>query len=205
MPGVEEIADGLCQLFKAVKNQLQRQVIGILASQRPKIFWNLVVRMKPMSSLILVAGILLVLPGCVLHPVAVSPVGPEPITCDGVTLYGYLQVFSKTISTENIDDIYYYPHSDYAIYDQSGRLLQYVRNQGDGNEMPTLLRLPQGNYTVVAAARNYSQATVPVVIKAGRPTYVYLDRDWKPISGISSNDLVRLPDGQVVGWNASSK
>ena len=157
-----------------------------------------------MSSLVLVAGSLSVLPGCVLHPVAVSPVGPEPITFDGVTLYGYLQVFSKTVSTENIDDIYYYPHSDYTIYDQSGRLLQHVRNQGDGNEMPTLLRLPQGNYTVVAAARNYSQATVPVIIKAGRPTYVYLDRDWKPITGVSSNALVRLPDGQVVGWTAAT-
>jgi hypothetical protein len=161
--------------------------------------------MKPNTFAFVVAGTLSVLAGCASRPISLSTVGPEPIIHDGITSSGYLQVFSKTVMSEVGDDTYYYPHVGYNIYDKFGKRLKYVPDQIDNfDESPTLMQLPQGNYNIVTLSESYGRVIVPVVIQAGRTTIVHLDKDWKPSSNISTNALVRLPNGEAVGWSSVS-
>jgi hypothetical protein len=65
--------------------------------------------------------------------------------------------------------------------------------------------LPKGTYTVVAWSDTSGEVSVPVAIEAGRITVVHLEmeKDWKEASAvIRSSDLVRLPNGQPIGFRA---
>jgi hypothetical protein len=65
--------------------------------------------------------------------------------------------------------------------------------------------LPKGTYTVVAQSDTSGTVSVPVAIETGRTTVVRLERkkDWKEApAGIDSDDLVRLPNGQPLGFRA---
>ncbi|HSY18786.1 MAG TPA: hypothetical protein VK815_10650 [Candidatus Acidoferrales bacterium] len=151
-------------------------------------------------TLICAAGISL-LAGCASQPVALSPVGPEPENHASTAGIGYLQVFSDTETHVIGDGPPYYPHTGYNIYDQSGARIKYVPNHiGNMDESPTLVRVPAGNMKIVAESSAYGRVTVPVVIEGGRTTVVHLDREWQPSSNAASNKLVRLPDGEAVGW-----
>jgi len=65
------------------------------------------------------------------------------------------------------------------------------------------VKIPTGNYKVVAESAAYGRVTVPVVVQAGKVTVIHLDRGWRPVSTVSINELVRLPDGEAVGWRSS--
>jgi hypothetical protein len=143
------------------------------------------------------AGIAL-LAGCASQPVALSPVGPSAQD-RAIAGVGYLQVYSDT-ETHNIGDgPPYCPHTGYNIYTPSGVRVKYVPNHiGDMDETPTMVRIPAGDYNVVAESSAYGRVTVPVVIEGGHRTAVHLDREWKPSR---TNEVVRLPDGEPVGWS----
>jgi len=95
-------------------------------------------------------------------------------------------------------------HTDYVVLSADGRVLYRVRNaDGPNDAEPAVLTLPPGNYQVQAQARDLGLVNVPVVIEAGQQTTVNLQRFRQSAEGSAPNrDLVRLPDGRVVGWPA---
>ena len=113
--------------------------------------------------------------GPVLAPVGPNTPDPDdqPITC------GYLKVFSSTERSDSIDneDVQFYPHSAYWIYDKTGSRIKTVQNHGTApEEGPATVELKPGTYTVRAYSDGQGLVTVPVIIKRAQTTSVHLDR-----------------------------
>ena len=129
--------------------------------------------------------------------------GPEHPHGDVLAGSGYLKVYSATEQFDTGDNTYYYPHTDYVIYDAGGRVLKCVRNHvGIMDEDPALVRLPAGSYKVAAEDSGYGRIRVPVVVESGQTTTIHLDRAWDPPAHAAASELIRLPDGEYVGWRA---
>jgi len=113
--------------------------------------------------------------GPVLAPVGPNTPDPDdqPITC------GYLKVYSSTEQSDSIDneDVKFYPHSAYWIYDKTGNRIKTVQNHGTApEEGPATVELKPGTYTVRAYSDGQGLVTVPVIIKRAQTTSVHLDR-----------------------------
>ena len=83
-----------------------------------------------------------------------------------------------------------------------GTVFKEVAND---DQEPTHVILPKGTYTVVARSDTSGKVSVPVAIETGKTTVLHLERekDWKDVAaGIRSADLVRLPNGQPIGFRA---
>ena len=83
---------------------------------------------------------------------------------------GYLIVYS---ATDRFDDggTFYYPHSSYSIYTTDGKLLKNVENHiSRSDEIPALVTLPAGSYTILLRSENRGYIRLPIVITAGRRT-----------------------------------
>ena len=83
---------------------------------------------------------------------------------------GYLLVFS---ATDQFDDggTFYYPHSSYSIYMAGGTFFKNVENHiSRSDEIPELVTLPAGSYTILLRSENRGYIRLPVVIRAGRRT-----------------------------------
>jgi hypothetical protein len=88
---------------------------------------------------------------------------------------GSLEVYSATDEFKD-GDARYFPHSSYAIYTTDGKLLKSVGNHiSRTDEIPEIVALPVGSYTVVARAEKYGSVRVPVAIKEGQRTILDLD------------------------------
>src|SRR5437660_2721889 len=88
---------------------------------------------------------------------------------------GYLKVYSAT-DKFNDGDAWYFPHSSYAIYTIDGKLFKNVQNHRFANdEVPEVVALPVGTYTVVARAERDGYGHVLVVIKEGQQAILDLD------------------------------
>ena len=88
---------------------------------------------------------------------------------------GSLEVYSATDEFKD-GDARYFPHSSYAIYTTDGKLLKNVGNHiSRTDEIPEIVALPVGSYTVVAQAEKHGYVRVPVVIKEGQRTILDLD------------------------------
>ena len=139
------------------------------------------------------------------HPIVLDRVGPPAVKgADGT---GSLLVFSassvdmpdNTLATRRIH------YSDYKIFSDDGQLLRTVHNDYDNDwEGPREVALAPGKYRIVAQAAKYGTVTVPVLIAAHQVTRVtltgaHLDPERNVAGGAN---LVRLPDGQIVGYVA---
>ena len=115
---------------------------------------------------------------------------------------GDLVVYSE--SEEYYEDqMSYFPHSDYSIYTQTGKLLKRVWNhQSHEDESPAEVSLPPGRYEVRAWADFYGLVSVPVLIEPNRTTRPILQPGWKPAENVARADLVQAPNGYFVGWRA---
>ena len=88
---------------------------------------------------------------------------------------GSLEVYSATDEFKD-GDARYFPHSSYAVYTTDGKLLKNVENHNSRtDEIPEIVALPVGSYTVVARAEKYGYVHVPVAIKEGQRTILDLD------------------------------
>jgi hypothetical protein len=88
---------------------------------------------------------------------------------------GYLKVYSA-IDEFKDGDAWYFPHSSYEIYTIGGKLLKNVGNHiSRSDEIPEIVALPVGFYTVVARAEKAGYIRVPVVINEGQQTILDLD------------------------------
>jgi hypothetical protein len=85
---------------------------------------------------------------------------------------GYLMVYS---ATDRFDDggTFYYPHSSYSIYTVAGKLFKDVENHiSRSDEIPTLVTLPVGSYTIEVRSENHGYIRLPIAITAGRRTII---------------------------------
>lgn len=158
------------------------------------------------KALLAIAGAVFLASCAVAGPTTVTTsVGPRPgrLSHDYI---GYLTVYSATEEHRDGDGPPFYPHSDYEIHTRDGKLLKQVRNAlGSSDETPERVTLPKGLYTVVAKSETAGTVSIPVVIKTGQATVLHLERekDWKPnLSGARESDLVRLANGQIIGFRA---
>jgi hypothetical protein len=88
---------------------------------------------------------------------------------------GYLLVFS---ATDQFDDggTLYYPHSSYSIYMADETFFKNVGNHiSRSDEIPELVILPAGSYTILLRSENRGYIRLPIVIRAGRRTILDLD------------------------------
>lgn len=83
---------------------------------------------------------------------------------------GYLLVYS---ATDQFDDggTFYYPHSRYSIYMADGKFFKNVENHiSRSDEIPELVTLPAGSYTILLRSANRGYVRLPIVIRTGRRT-----------------------------------
>jgi hypothetical protein len=155
-------------------------------------------------------GVVSLLVGCSSTPVALAPVGPNPVGVQRTASKGELQVFSNLDEqsddqNQGSEDPVWHQHTDYRIYDLHGKLVKRVDNTiGHYEQAPRLVALPAGKYLVKAQAKDYLRVEVPVTIEPGRVTRVHLDDNWKLPADTSKRELVSMPNGNPVGWRAES-
>ena len=101
-----------------------------------------------------------------------SSTGPiQPELNDQADLrQGYLLVYS---ATDRFDDggTFYYPHSSYSIYTADGKFFKNIENHiSQSDEIPALVTLPTGSYTILLRSENRGYIRLPIVIRTGRRT-----------------------------------
>jgi hypothetical protein len=152
------------------------------------------------------AGSLIVLSACSLQPkptVIESAVGPAPAAVSKAANVGYLVVYSAWSSFVDVGTVGH--HSRYNISSDDGKITREVLNYADRfDEGPIRLPLTPGSYHVTARSAHFGRVVVPVLIREHQTTYIYLDGSSHPEVPLTENpSVVRLPNGQVVGWSAS--
>jgi hypothetical protein len=148
-------------------------------------------------------------------------VGPDPGQMAHSSSDGFLQVYTARerapidVNAETFfcnndfgrnEFLYGKAHTAYSIYDADGRLVQRVRNStGMNDSNPTRIGLSPGVYRIDAEAADYGNitltVTVPVCVEPGFTTALHLDGTWKPISPAIDSEMVRLPNGRIVGYS----
>lgn len=152
-------------------------------------------------------GSAILLSACATRPPlsALPPVGPAPVASGNAGPgIGTLVVYS---AWSTFDNNYESDHSGYMVYAKDGQLVKWVPNFLEGDftvEPPTRVKLPAGSYNVKAEGGKYGWVLVPIVIKEGATTPIYLDGDRHAVNALASdNAVVKLPNGQVIGWAAN--
>ena len=110
-------------------------------------------------------------------------VGPGCWGCRTELPQGYLKVYT---ATDEFDDggVPYHAHSSYTIYTTDGKVFTNVENHiSRSDEVPELVSLPVGSYTVVVRSEKDGYVRVPVIIKEGRRTILDLDAGQRRRSG----------------------
>ncbi len=120
-----------------------------------------------------------------LYPCAVRPGDLDART---ELRQSYLKVYSAT-DEFNDGDAWYFPHSSYAIYTIEGKFFKNVENHiSRSDEIPEVVMLPVGAYTVEARSEQDGYVRIPVAIKEGRQTILHLDlREHKTLSRLVHN------------------
>jgi hypothetical protein len=155
--------------------------------------------------ILLATGLVSLLVGCSSTPVALAPVGPNPVDIESMDSKGALQVFSSLTGRSEGDNPTWHKHTEYYIYNLHGKLLKHVDNTiGHYENAPRPVALPAGRYLVKAHAKDYFWVNVPVTIERGRTTRVHLDDNWKLPANTPKTELVSMPNGNPVGWRAES-
>lgn len=130
-------------------------------------------------------------------------VGPARVVSNQQQESGFLTVYSATVWMTDGDSPTSLRHTDYEIDMPDGRFFDSVSNS---SEEPTRATLPTGAYTVVAQSDTSGTVSVPILIESGQTTVLHLERegDWQEASAVRNSDLVRLPNGQPIGFRARS-
>ena len=113
------------------------------------------------------------------HPLFPGAIRPGNWDYHAESRQGYLKVYSASDVVMD-GDTRYFPHSSYVIYTIDGRLFKNVKNHGSADdEIPELVSLPVGSYTVVARSLRGGYVGTLVVIKEDQQTILNLDL-WDP-------------------------
>lgn len=111
---------------------------------------------------------------------------------------GYLLVFSKTEELPVGESLYSNPHTDYVIYNSAGKRFRSVRNGGPNDEQPEKIALPTGKYIVQAQSDYVGTVRIPVVIKTGLQTSLYLEKPNRKAA--LRGKAIRLSNGDIAGY-----
>lgn len=97
-------------------------------------------------------------------------------------------------------------HSDYEIHGEGGFLAKVKNREPAFGVLPPRTNLAPGRYQVVAKVNGLGRVEIPVVISPGRVTTLHLEGVPAPTgqSGSVDYNLVRIPDGRVIGWCVST-
>jgi hypothetical protein len=130
-----------------------------------------------------------------------QPVGPAHSVNTIASGQGCLVVYSAWDRFDTMDS-QHPKHTPYAVMTDTGRAVAHVRNQaGSFGQQPTAINLPPGRYWVQARARNVGPVRLPIVIREGRSTSVYLDGTSAPeAAAAEEHQWIRQPNGLIVGW-----
>ena len=167
-----------CALEVAIKS-IEQILVKLLASHPDYM------KSPPCSSLLKTALLIVQLVLCFGGPTVAQAGGKDPLSPGPVRpgnldyrsqlRQGYLKVYSAT-DKFNDGDAWYFPHSSYAIYTIDGKLFKNVKNHRFANdEVPEVVALPVGTYTVVGRAERDGYGHVLVVIKEGQQAILDLD------------------------------
>jgi len=171
--------------------------------------------MKTIFTLSIITAVAL-FSGCATgeNGLALATVGPpssQPMAASSNqgSLKGTLVVYSayKVNADFNARDPNRPEYSDYEIFTTDGKLLQRVHNNsGTILQDAASVELPPGKYNVVARVNGHGYVTVPIMIAAQHNTVLHLeDGGFTPDESVSSQSSpVRLPDGQVIGWEIAT-
>jgi hypothetical protein len=134
----------------------------------------------------------------------IGPIGAPTATAASS---GSLIVYSAWDRFDTLD-AEHQRHTPYQVLSEQGALVARVRNQaGSFGQDPSAVSLSPGRYWVEARATNAGQVRVPILIREGLNTVVYLDGVAGPTlspAPLAQVDWVRQPNGRIVGWKASS-
>ena len=110
------------------------------------------------------------------NPFFVGAMNIAPANHPAHSAEGYLLVYSATDPFDD-GDLVFNAHSSYSVYTPDGKLFKHVENhRSRSDEIPELVTLPPGSYTVEARSGNNGYVRVSVQIKPGRQTIVDLDQ-----------------------------
>lgn len=156
-----------------------------------------------MPSRICLVGIALCLAGCSAGHVLLLPqaVGPRPHGAQSALTNGTLVVYSGWDRWDTLDS-YHPKHTPYAVLGVNGKTLLDVENRtGSFGQQPAQVELAPGKYIVEAEGTNLGLIQLPVVVRQGRTTRVYLDGTDGPLKlGATDADWVQAPNGMALGW-----
>jgi hypothetical protein len=156
--------------------------------------------------LILAVPLFFVFSGCSTPLVVKSAVGPDPFRAAAPDPNGRLQVFTSTEEEETIGFSFPYKRrTAYTIYTEDGKPFKRVgNNAGHYDDTPRTVSLPPGTYSINAfMSEGLGQMTVVTVeIEAGRETEVHLDGQWPSPDYGNPKQMVRAPNGFLLGWLA---
>jgi len=117
---------------------------------------------------------------------------------------GELLVYSATYAS-TIEQSEYPVHTNYTIATSGDEVIRRVTNlSGSFYAYPAKVTLPVGEYHVRAQFDRGGFVIVPVSIAPGKTTIVDLSHEPLPAETAPTRRPVRLPDGSVVGWLATS-
>jgi hypothetical protein len=106
-----------------------------------------------------------------------GPVRPGSLLHDRpAPAQGFLKIYSATDKV-NDGDVWYFPHSPYAVYAIDGKLVRKVENHNSSSdEIPQVVTLPAGSYVVEARSeQDGGYIRVHVQIKPAQRTTLDLD------------------------------
>ncbi len=146
---------------------------------------------------------ILFLAGCATSTIN-EVVGPNPKAVPSTGTDGTLEVYSALSGHTEGSNPAWYRYSNYTIWDENEDWLERVDNaQGHYSTTPALVNLPPGYYLVEGRAKNGVLMKVPVQIKIGEITSVYLNGHWQPPTNTPPAKLVSAPGDYSVGWRVS--
>lgn len=163
---------------------------------------------------ILLTAVPLVFLSCVTSPVTIAVVGPRPTGVSSPSAAattpaepsfvgtGRLVVYTATERKHVGKDTIYYVPTAYLIRTPDGKEFRWVPNHaGVMDTAPQYISVPAGKYEIAATSESYGNVVVPVVVEPARTTVIHLEGRWKPEhQPASEDDLVRLPNGETIGW-----
>ncbi len=165
------------------------------------------VQIRPPLAALWLALPLLAVPACAEQTTRIAePVGPAPASPSFFD-EGRLVVHTPVRSDARYGEEVYgasHPSSElFTILDRDGHVVRSIYNQDTGSS-PDAVTLQAGEYLVRTKDGDGSRVEAWVQIVPGRTTEVFLDQSWKLQQPSAHDNLVRAPDGTIVGWRAQA-
>src|SRR4029077_79146 len=109
------------------------------------------------------------------HPLFSGVVRPGNWNYHTESRQGYLKVYSDSDEVRD-GDMRFFSHTSYVIYTTDGKLVKNVKNKrSPDDEIPEVVMLPVGTYTVVARSARDGYVKTLVLIKEDQQTILHLD------------------------------